>query len=67
MTARRDEAKAELRPALNNLFSKNPGAADLAPHHPCGSLVRSELETLVDPAQEGGGLVRRLGAPSAAP
>ena len=66
MTARQDAAAGELRHALNNLFAKIQAAADLTLHYPCGPLVRSELETVVGLVQEGGGLVRRLGAPSGA-
>ncbi len=67
MTARQEAAAAELRHALNNLLTKIMGAADLALDHPCGPVVRSELETIVGLVQEGGGLVRRLGAPAGAP
>nr|MEA2799578.1 hypothetical protein [Phenylobacterium sp.] len=62
MTARREAATADLRHELNNLFTKILGAADLALLHPCGTLVRSELETIVGLVQEGGGMVKRLSA-----
>lgn len=67
MTADQEAVAVELRHALNNLFAKIQACADLALHYPCSPLVRSELETIVGLVQEGGGLVRRFGAPFVAP
>jgi hypothetical protein len=56
----------ELRHALNNLFTKMMGAADLALSEPGAPQVRSELETIVVLAQEGAALMAHLsGAPPA--
>jgi hypothetical protein len=62
MTVRGDPAEAAPRHAPNALCTEILGAADLALHHPCGPFVRSELETVAPPAQEGGALVRPVGA-----
>ena len=50
----------ELRHALNNLFAKIVGAADLALIAPYGSDVRAELETIIGLAEEGEGLAANL-------
>jgi len=55
----------ELRHALNNLLTKIMGAADLALMEPCAPQVKSELQTILDLAQDGSALVAQLNpAPS---
>jgi hypothetical protein len=51
---------SDLRHALNNLLTKIMGAADLALIEPCEPQVRSELETILDLAQEGSALIAQL-------
>jgi hypothetical protein len=55
-----DERDAELHHALNNLFTRIMGAADLALHEPCAPGVRSELESIVGYVREGAALVEKL-------
>ena len=59
MTEIEEESAAALH-ALNNLFSKIIGAAELALHRSGEPLVRAELETIASLAEEGGGLVADL-------
>jgi hypothetical protein len=59
MTARA-ESGADLHHALNNLFTKIMGAADLALCEPCRPQVKFELETIVDLVKEGCVLVEGL-------
>ena len=60
MSSRREESLAELHHALNNLFTKIMGAADLALHEPCQPALRSELEIILGLAREGGTLIEQL-------
>jgi len=52
----------DLRHAMNNLLTKIMGAADLALLAPCDPQVSSELETILDLAQEASALIARVGA-----
>lgn len=66
MSAEVAMSAVDLRHALNNLFTKIMGAADLALCEPGPPQVRSELETIVALAQEGAALMTHLsGAPPA--
>ena len=60
MNSSADERDAELHHALNNLFTRIMGAADLALHEPCAPGVRSELESIVGYVREGAALVEKL-------
>jgi hypothetical protein len=54
------EGSAAARHALNNLFAKILGAAELALYQSGEPLARSELENIVGLAEEGGSLVAEL-------
>jgi hypothetical protein len=60
MNSGREESMAELHHALNNLFTKIMGAADLALHEPCEPAVGKELEVILGLAREGGTLIEQL-------
>jgi hypothetical protein len=62
MSEREEEGAAAALHALNNLFSKIIGAAELAFHRSGEPLVRAELETIAGLAEQGGGLVAELGS-----
>ena len=62
MTSVSITSTSELRHAMNNLLTKIMGAADLALVEPCGPQVRSELQTILDLAQDGSALIAQLNA-----
>jgi hypothetical protein len=67
MSVPREAPAGDLPHALNNLFAKILGAAELALDHPSHPRIRYELETILCLAEEGGGLIRQLTAPRRAP
>lgn len=60
MSNDQEENVAELHHALNNLFTKIMGAADLALHQSCEPGVQSELQTIIGLVKEGAALVEHL-------